>query len=63
MSISKENLEIKRRILELEQKIEDMHLAFPFNMMEEGVMVLWDLAGALGFPLSKDRPTKAFHAM
>ena len=28
MSISKENLEIKHKILELEQRIEDMHLAF-----------------------------------
>jgi hypothetical protein len=28
MSISKENLEIKNRILEFEKKIEDMHLAF-----------------------------------
>ena len=28
MSISKENLEIKNRILEFERKIEEMHLAF-----------------------------------
>jgi len=28
MSISKENLEIKNKILEFEQKIEEMHLAF-----------------------------------